>query len=83
MGSGALGHWSNTRVIQNVAMCMSFTGLYGVTYKRPWGPFVCGCASTIWFLIALRTMPQWAVVELAYALVNFGIAFKWRKDEVR
>lgn len=70
-------------MIRTLAMCMSFTGLYGVRKKRPWGPLVCGCASTVWFLLLVFQIHEWqyAVVEFAYAATNFGIAWAWRRDD--
>lgn len=69
-------------IVQCAAALVSFTGLYGVLKKRPWGPFLCGSASLFWFCIAISSaMYPWGAVELAYALTNFGISRVWATEK--
>jgi hypothetical protein len=68
--------------VQCMAALVSFTGLYGVLNKRPWGPFLCGISSGVWFGIALSTYQYpWAAVEMAYSLVNFGTSRAWAGEK--
>lgn len=69
--------------LQTIAMAVSFTGLMGVSRKRPWGPLVCGIASSAWCAIAFAdgNRFQWAAVEFVYAVLNYGIALRWWRED--